>query len=54
MHETLYCVYLKKFFGFSVGKQKRYATSRHVYLTSYANICNIKREGNRHVSLIVN
>ena len=28
--------------GFSVGRQKRYATSSHVQMTSFVKVCNVK------------
>ena len=44
----IYCDFLE-FFGFvrrpssySVGRQKRYATSSHLQMTSFVNVCDVK------------
>ena len=41
--------------SFSVGRQKRYATSSHVQMTSCANVCDVKSAEKRYAFLkIVN
>ena len=35
--------------GYSVGRQKRYATSSHVYMTSSVNVCDVKGAENCYV-----
>ena len=40
--------------GFSVEKQKRYATSLRVNMTSYVNVSDVKGTENRYVCQIVN
>ena len=57
----MYCDFLEFFlfvprsYGFSVGRQKRYATSSHVQMTSFVNVCDVKSAEKRYACLkIVN
>ena len=36
---------------FSVGRQKRYATSLHVQITSFVNVCDVKMPEKRYACL---
>ena len=56
-----YCDFLEFFVfvprssSFSVGRQKRYATSLHVQMTSFVNACDVKSAEKRYACLkIVN
>ena len=39
----MFFVFVPRSSSFSVGRQKRYATSSHVRMTSFINVCDVKR-----------